>query len=220
MNFRVDVQHKVSGMPRLDAFNVGEPTKALVSSDAPRRLTVESIGNHVYFYSDVDTDRCLDLIRQVRDIDNMLRHERVSRELPNGHDDVPIWLHINSGGGDGFTGRAVADQFQRIQSPIYTVVEGYCASAATFISMAGKRRYILPSSFMLIHQASAWKFGSYTYTELKDEMKLFEMFMAEVTAFYAQHSKLTEAQLKDMLEHDFWMNAEQALEYGLVDEIR
>lgn len=219
MDFNVSVLHKLAtpGPYRTD-MNI-LPKAAVVASADSKPLTVETIDNHVYFYSEVDTDRCLDLIRQIRMVDDRLVNERASRELPDEHR-VPIWLHINSGGGDGFTGRAVADQLKRIQSPIWTIVEGYCASAATFISMVGTRRFILPSSFMLIHQASSWKFGSFTYTEMQDEMALFDKFMEGVTAFYVDRSKMTLEQVKEALKRDTWMNAQEALENGLVDEIR
>ena len=56
--------------------DIGRSIKA--ASDAPARLTVESIDNHVYFYADVDSDRCLSMIRQIREIDIRLRTEQIT----------------------------------------------------------------------------------------------------------------------------------------------
>jgi ATP-dependent protease ClpP protease subunit len=180
-------------------------------------LTVEAINNHVYFYSDVDEDRALALMRSLRDVDGMLRNERISRDIPPDVPPTPIWLHIHSYGGSVFAGLNLADQIKSIHTPIYSVVEGCCASAATLISMTCTRRYIRPSSFMLIHQLSAIAWG--THEQFKDEMKLQEMLMQRLYAFYEKHSKIANGELVELLKRDWWINAEQALQHGLVDEI-
>lgn len=181
-----------------------------------RRLTVETIDNHVYFYADVDSDRCLALIRAVREADSSLRSEQLSRGL-EGQPLTPIWLHIHSYGGDLFTGFSIADQLSMIKSPIYTVVEGICASAATLIAMTGTKRYILPSSFMLIHQLSSMVWG--THENFKDEMALQQKAMDRLVNFYANHSKADADKIREMLTRDFWMDAETCIENGFVDEI-
>ena len=180
-------------------------------------MTVETFDNHIYFYAKVDTDRCLDLIRRVREVDNELRTQHMSRALNQEFPAVPIWLHLQSGGGELFTGLNIADQLQGIQSPIYSVVEGVCASAATLISMACTRRFILPSSFMLIHQLSSHHWGK--YSEFEDEKKLLDMLMDRLYEFYATNSKLKKKEIRALLERDTWFDAQQCLARGLVDEI-
>src|SRR5574341_1450733 len=81
-------------------------------SETPVKLTVERHNNHIYFYADVNTDRTLDLIRQIREVDDWLCNERRSRCLTDGQDPTPIWLHIQSGGGSLFAGFSVADQLR------------------------------------------------------------------------------------------------------------
>jgi ATP-dependent protease ClpP protease subunit len=180
------------------------------------RLTVETVDNHIYFYADVDSDRCLALIRAVRETDSELRKEYLSRGM-EGMPLTPIWLHIHSYGGDLFTGFSVADQLTMIKSPIYSVVEGICASAATLISMSCVRRYILPSSFMLIHQLSGVKWG--THEQFKDEMTLQSKAMDRLVEFYADKSKTTQEEIRNMLLRDYWMDAETCVSQGFVDEI-
>lgn len=181
------------------------------------KLTVEAFDNHVYFYADVDSDRCLAMIRHIRDIDARLRNERETRHLPAGIGQVPIWLHIQSGGGDLFAGLAAADQLATIKTPVYSVVEGLCASAATLISLACRKRFIMPSGFMLLHQFSSLKWG--THEQFVDEMKLQEMLIELLVNFYADRSNLTTAGVKELLKRDSWFNAAQCLEAGLADEI-
>lgn len=179
-------------------------------------MTVETIDNPVYFYADVDSDRCLALIRAVRETDSSLHNEQLSRGL-EGQPLTPIWLHIHSYGGDLFTGFSIADQLTLIKSPIHTVVEGICASAATLIAMTGTKRYILPSSFMLIHQLSSMVWG--THENFKDEMTLQQKAMDRLIQCYAKRSKTDEAKIREMLTRNFWMDANMCIENGFVDEI-
>jgi ATP-dependent protease ClpP protease subunit len=194
------------------------PTAVEIKAEggAPK-LTVETINNHVYFYAGVDSDRCLAMIRAVRDLDAMLRAERLTRSIPEDVTPTPIWLHINSFGGDLFTGLAMSDQLKQVKTPVYSVVEGCCASAATLIAMSCTKRYILPRSFMLIHQLQNVMWGK--YEDFKDEMVLMDMMMQQITAFYVTNSKMTEKKIKEALKRDTWYNADQCLENGLVDRI-
>ncbi|MBI1256218.1 MAG: hypothetical protein GC204_01985 [Chloroflexi bacterium] len=183
-----------------------------------RTLTVESTGNHVYFYADVDSDRCLAILREIRYIDADLRQEYVSRDLAGaGYPPVPIWLHIHSYGGSLFAGFSTADQLRLIQSPIYSIVEGVCASAATLIALACSKRFILPNSFMLIHQLSGLMWG--THEQFKDEMRLQEMAMERLIRFYQAHTPNSAETLRDMLTRDTWMDAETCLARGFVETI-
>jgi ATP-dependent protease ClpP protease subunit len=189
--------------------------RSAAGDDSPR-LTVETVDNHIYFYADVDSDRCLALIRAMREADADLRAEHISRGL-EGTPLPPIWLHIHSYGGDLFTGFSLADQIALIKSPVYSIVEGICASAATLISLACERRFILPNSFMLIHQLSSFVWG--THEQFKDEMNLQNKAMDRLVDFYVDHSSISEEDLRRMLQRDFWMDAELCVANGFVDEI-
>jgi len=186
------------------------------AGDGEKTLTVEKVDNHVYFYAHVDSDRCLDLLRSVRELDSELRAEQISRGLEDAPM-TPIWLHIHSYGGDLFSGFSTADQLKLIKSPIYAVVEGVCASAATLIALVCDKRYILPNSFMLIHQLSTIMWG--THEEFKDEMHLQTKAMERLVRFYATHSNLDADAVRDLLRRDYWLDAETAIEQGFVDEI-
>lgn len=208
----------VEGLSQMARRLLGDVV-ATVKSDATAapRLTVESMNNHVYFYARVDTDRCLALIRSLRDLDVQLRNERLTRGIPDSFPATPIWLHINSEGGDLLTGLALADQLKGFATPIYSVVEGCCASAATLISMSCARRYMLPRSFMLIHELSGFAWGK--YEAIKDEVVLMDMAMRQLKDFYVAHSKLSAKKIETMLQHDTWLNAQQCLDNGMIDEV-
>lgn len=173
--------------------------------------------NHVYLYSGITSESCLTMLREVRYADAMLRAERASRDVPAHIPATPIWLHIQSYGGDLFAGLSACDQLARFQTPVYSIIEGVCASAGTLLSMACARRYILPNSFMLVHQLSTLVMG--THEQFKDEMKLQETAMNRMVQFYTTHSAMGEVELRETLKRDFWMSASEALEKGFVDEI-
>lgn len=194
-----------------------EGAKIVATSPETTTLTVETMDNHVYFYSEVNADRCLALVKQLRMLDAQLRNERITRNVPDSVEATPIWLHIYSGGGELFAGLSLADQLQGIQTPIYSIVEGMAASAATLISMSCTRRYILPSSFMMIHQLSSVAWG--THEKFKDEMRLQEMAMERMVAFYSARSKTSAETVREMLRRDTWMSATDCFEGGFVDEI-
>lgn len=187
------------------------------SSGEVEKLTVEQFDNHVYFYADVDSDRCLAMLRNVREVDSRLRNERITRQVPDDMPHTPIWLHVHSSGGDIFAGLAAADQLAAIRTPVYSVVEGKCASAATLLSLACHRRFVTPSSFMLIHQLSSMMWG--THEEFKDEMEIQEMLMAKLVEFYTARTKMKAAQVRKLLKRDSWFGAEKCLELGLADEV-
>lgn len=179
-------------------------------------LTVESVDNHIYFYSGVNSDRCLELIRQLKNLDTTLRTERESRSIPIDYPATPIWLHINSSGGGLFDAFAVADQIKTIKTPIYSIVEGYAASAATILSMSCTKRFIQPTAFMMIHQMSSIAWGK--YEELKDEMNILNMAMDALYNFYIEYSNIKRKEIEKLLTHDSWFNAIDCIKRGLVDE--
>lgn len=181
-------------------------------------LTVETVDNHVYFYAQVDSDRCLALIKGLRELDARLRAEQASRGLEGIHPPIPIWLHVNSGGGSLFDALSIADQIGQIGSPVYSIVEGFAASAATIISMSCHERYITKSSFMMIHQLSAGSWG--TYEQIKDNVKVLDMSMELLRSFYANHSKIQPEEVEELLRHDSWFSAQDCLERGMVDKIQ
>lgn len=189
---------------------------ALGDSDEASRLTVETVDNHIYYYADVDSDRCLALIRAVRETDSKLRAEHLSRGL-DGEPMTPIWIHVHSYGGSLFAAFSLADQLTMIKSPTYAIVEGIAASAATLIAMSCDKRYILPNSFMMIHQLSSFMWGK--YEEFKDEMGLQDKLMERLVQFYADKTELTKKDVKKMLKRDFWMDAEECVAKGFADDI-
>lgn len=171
---------------------------------------VNTVGNRIYFYSGVATTPILDLNKALTELSGKLLGEF-------GVDAPPIRLHINSLGGYLYDAMAGVDAIDSCPVPVYTVIEGVAASAATLMSVHGAKRYITKNSYMLIHQLSSVLWGK--YEELKDDMKNSEVFMERIRKIYKDYTEVPDDKLNEILKHDLWWDAEQCLEYKLVDEI-
>jgi ATP-dependent protease ClpP protease subunit len=169
--------------------------------------------NHIYFYTEVDKDTCLDLNRKINELNKeLLKHSiEYETEPPN------IYLHINSFGGSLFAAFSTIDTIMNSRIPIISIIEGAAASAATIISMVCHKRYITPNSFMLIHQLSTGASGK--YEEMKDDFMNDTALMELLYKLYLEHTSMDIKTIKRVLKRDLWWNADKCLENGLVDEI-
>ena len=129
----------------------------------------------------------------------------------------PIRLYINSGGGSITAGIASMDTISRCKVPVYTYVDGFCASAATFLSAVGVKRFMSRNSYMLIHQLSSQLWGK--YSEIEDEKKNLDLMMETIRNVYTEHTKVPTEELDEILKHDLLWDAKKCLEYGLIDEV-
>jgi ATP-dependent protease ClpP protease subunit len=172
------------------------------------------VGNKIYFYSDVTRDSIHLLNRQIDEIGKQLKLVQYTYGLA-----VPpvIEIHICSEGGDVWPVIATVDKIINSDIPIHTYCEGIVASAATLLSCAGHKRFITPSSCMLIHQISSGLWGN--YAEFKDEIQNLDLMMKLIRSVYLKKTKLDSTKLDDMLSHDLYMDANECLEKGLVDVI-
>ena len=175
---------------------------------------LKSEQNRLYFYSDIGRENVLKLNHKLRDMANTFIVEQICRNVDKP---VPIYLHINSYGGSIFHGLSAMDSVLSCPVPVYTIVDGCCASAATFISVAGAKRFMQPNAYMLIHQLSSMMWGK--FAEFKDEMENLDMLMTKIKAIYKKYTKVPSEKLDELLKHDLWWDAETCVKYGLVDEI-
>jgi len=129
----------------------------------------------------------------------------------------PIYLFINSEGGDYFAGLSAMDHIKNMKYPVYTVIDGMVASAGTFISLAGKKRFMMKSSWVLIHQIKSWLGGMFTHEELKDSYENSDNFMKSLNKMYSEHTNISNKKLETFFKHDLYINSEEAIKMGIVD---
>ncbi len=133
--------------------------------------------------------------------------------------DKEIQLYINSPGGLAYAGMAIYDVMQHVRPPVSTICVGMGMSAAAMILCAGApgRRLALPSSKIMIHQGSAGTTGAPSDMEIQlREVLSTTKRMAQIIAF---HSGRSLEQVERDLERDYFMTAQEACEYGIIDEV-
>ena len=182
-------------------------TKLIKTSD-------NSLINEIYFYTEIFSDTAFLLNKAIRDLEKSLKYTQIILDLPKP---PVIKIYINSPGGDAYAAFSIVDVIEECSIPVHTYVEGNVSSAATLVSMAGKKRFISKNSVMLIHQISSWFQG--TYENHIDERKNLDMIMERVKDFYIKHSKISLEELEELLKHDINISSEDCLKYGFVDTI-
>jgi ATP-dependent Clp protease protease subunit len=133
--------------------------------------------------------------------------------------DAPINMYINSPGGMVYAGMAIYDTMQMIPNPISTVAVGMTASFGTVLLTAGTKgqRYALPNATIHLHQPLGGAQGQVTDIEIqaKEFLRLRENLNKILSTHTGQDLEVIE---KDT-ERDFWMDANAAVDYGLVDKV-
>lgn len=181
---------------------------------APIAMTPQPQDNHIYFWEVVQDATILTLIRSLKETDIRLRTEALQRDIDL---QIPIKLYINSGGGNVLAALTAYDVIKNLKTPVHTYVESISASAATLLSIAGTKRFIMPNSYMLIHQFTTFFWG--TYEQFKDEQKINDDMIERMRQIYTHNTKLKYEKVTKLLKHDSWFNAEEAVKLGLVDTI-
>ena len=139
--------------------------------------------------------------------------------LESEEPDKDINIYINSPGGDITSLFAVYDTMQYIKPDVSTIVMGQAASAAAVLLAAGTRgkRYALPHSRVLIHQPHGQAGGQAVDIEIQaKEILRYRQLLDELLA---EHTTQTLDKVKKDTDRDFIMTAEQAKEYGIIDEV-
>jgi ATP-dependent Clp protease protease subunit len=170
--------------------------------------------NEIYFYDDVTRQSIFNLNKQINDVSKTLS---ILQNQYNLSTNPIINLYVSSDGGEVFPALSSVDRIKNSKIPVDTYVEGLVASAATLISVVGHRRYISKNAFLLIHEVRAEFWGN--FSEFQDENKNMELLMRCIKKIYLEHTKLKDNELSDILKHDIYLDANDALKYGLVDEI-
>jgi ATP-dependent Clp protease protease subunit len=139
----------------------------------------------------------------------------LDRENP----DKEIQMYINSPGGEIYPGLAIYDTMQMLRAPVSTIAVGWTASLGTVLLAAGEkgRRYALPHATIHMHPAGGGARGyapdvEIQYKELKRMQDLLHAILAD-------HTKQTAEKIADDFDRDYFMDAHQAVEYGIIDEV-
>jgi ATP-dependent Clp protease, protease subunit len=131
-----------------------------------------------------------------------------------------VSLYINSPGGVVTAGMAIYDTMQFIRPDVATICIGQAASVAALLLSAGtpSKRFALPNSRVLIHQPTMGGLSGQA-TDIDIHAREILRVRAGLNEIMAKHTGQPLEKIERDVERDFWMNAQQAREYGIVDEI-
>ncbi|MDD3412001.1 MAG: ATP-dependent Clp endopeptidase proteolytic subunit ClpP [Eubacteriales bacterium] len=169
-------------------------------------------------YSRLLKDRVVFLGGEIDDdVANTVVAQLLFLEMDNPDSDIS--LYINSPGGSVTAGMAIYDTMNYIKPNVRTVCVGMAASMGAFLLMAGEKgkRYALPNSEVMIHQPLGGASGQATDVQIRAEwlLKTKEKMTRMIAEMTGQPLKKVE---KDV-ERDYFMGADEALKYGIIDEV-
>ncbi|UCF96642.1 MAG: ATP-dependent Clp protease proteolytic subunit [Spirochaetaceae bacterium] len=152
---------------------------------------------------------------------NKILGERIIRQLILLEDqgDDPIKVFIDSPGGDADAGFAIFDMMRFIKPEVVIIGMGLVASAAAIILLAApkERRIALPNSHYLIHQPLSGMRG--VATEIEIHAKELDKLRRKINKLIAEETGQKLEKVEKDTDRDYWMNADEALDYGLVSRI-
>ncbi|AIN94522.1 ATP-dependent Clp endopeptidase proteolytic subunit ClpP [Treponema denticola] len=133
--------------------------------------------------------------------------------------DKDISLYINSPGGSVTAGLAIYDTMQHIRPDVQTICLGQCASMGAVLLAGGakNKRYALPSSRVMIHQP--WGGVQGQAVDINIQAKEIVRLKKLTIKYFAENTGKTEKQVAADMERDFFMSAEEALAYGIIDTV-
>ena len=185
----------------------------------PNVIEETNKGERAYdIYSRLLKDRIIFL---GEDVNSHTANLIVAQLLFLAHEDPKkdIKLYINSPGGSVYDGLAIIDTMNFIQPDVQTIGIGLQASMGAMLLSCGAKgkRYILPNSRVMIHQPSSGTEGKITDQEIALKEGIF--LKKRLTEIFAKNTGKDIKTVEKDMDRDNWMSAEEALQYGIVDEI-
>jgi ATP-dependent Clp protease, protease subunit len=186
----------------------------------PYVIERSSRGERTYdIFSRLLMDRIIFLGTPINDdVSNIIIAQLLFLEADNPERD--IHLYINSPGGSVSAGMAIYDTMQWLKSPVNTICMGLAASMGAFLLAAGRkgRRSALPHSRIMIHQPSQGGGGG-TASDIEIQAREILYLRSKMNELMAKHTGRPVEQIERDTDRDRFMSAEQAKEYGMVDNV-
>lgn len=191
-------------MSYINPLIIEEHKLNIASLDVFSRLLMDRI---VFLGVPIDDDVANIIIAQLLYLDSQTPADK----------DKTIKMYINTPGGYIHSGLAIYDTMQLISSPVETICTGMAASMGSILLAGGSKRSILPHGKVLIHQPLGECSGQASDILIEaEEIKKNRDILIDILAKHTNQTK--EKLLKDM-DRDYWMSAEEALNYGIIDYI-
>ena len=133
------------------------------------------------------------------------------------HTDKPMNLHINSIGGDVFDGMAIYNVLKKRQGTTTVYIEGIAASMGSVIALAGDEVIMSENSLFMIH--NAWGGAMGEADDVRKTADVLDKISGEIADIYRKKTNLPYNKVKEMMDEETWLNAEEAYQLGFIDSI-
>lgn len=163
--------------------------------------------NDLYIYGDIVDYKWYEEDVTANDVRNKLA-------LFNG---TELNVHINSYGGDVFTGIAIYNLLKNLKAHVNVYVDSCACSIASVIAMAGDTIYMPKNTLMMIH--NCWTFAQGNSKDLRKQADDLDVIMEASIESYMTKFKGTREELQELLDNESWLTASECVELGLADEI-
>ena len=188
-------------------YNTEETSKEKTNDSANEQLMQKFLNTRQIILSgEVNKDLAEKVIRQLL----ILEADSASK---------PIYVYIDSPGGDVDAGFAIFDMIRFIKPPVYTIGMGLVASAGALILLAAPKNYRLglPNSHYLIHQPLSGIKG--VATDIEIHAKEIEKIRVKINALIAEETGKDVADVAKDTDRDYWLSADEAVNYGLILQV-
>lgn len=128
-----------------------------------------------------------------------------------------INVHINSNGGEVSEGLAIFNTLRNSGKAVTTYCDGFACSAASVVFMAGTNRVMSPASLLMIH--NAWTLAMGNSDELRKQADDLEKVNQAAVEAYKMVATIPEDQIKDLMDDETWISADDALSYGFATKV-
>lgn len=141
--------------------------------------------------------------------------KKVAGLLSDSQDDVTV--NINSNGGDVFAASEIYTLLAQHKGKVDVYIQGLAASSASVIAMAGDVVHISPTAQIMIHKA--WSENQGNSDDMSHQAEVLEGIDESIMNAYAAKTGLDKSKLANMMAHETWLTAQQAVDYGFADDI-
>jgi ATP-dependent Clp protease protease subunit len=198
---------------------MADPVETYMNYLVPMVVEQTNRGERSYdIYSRLLKERIIFMVGPVNDgVASLISAQLLFLEAENPNKDIA--LYINSPGGVVTSGLAIYDTMQYIRPPVATMCIGQAASMGSLLLTAGAegKRFALPNARIMIHQPSGGVQGQAADIEIQAREIL--ALRARLNGIYARHTKQSLEVLEKAMDRDKFLTAEEAKEFGLIDEV-
>jgi ATP-dependent protease ClpP protease subunit len=168
------------------------------------------IKDRVYFYAPVTKENVLILIQKLEEASNHVLSVLWSSGVRR------VLLFVNSSGGEVHSGLSAMNHIQINKVPVFTIADGFVASAATFLLLGGEKKFAMQHSVLLIHQLSTGFFWG-KFGELLDEVENSSKLMETLKKVYESYTNMKPKQIDSLLRKEITLSGERILKLGFAE---